>query len=92
MCPCKRNINATDFLFNTEHSVINLINRYELHGNPSTLTRDRALPDNRQTNRPHKHFLTLFESLKTPFEWDIYIKESNSYNWNTLKLAKYYYV
>ena len=67
VCLCRRTVNPTYTIFNTVHAISDMSNIFKFQNIWRIFTRVRARTDgqtDRQTNRMHKHFSTLFESVK----------------------------
>ena len=63
VCLCRQTICRIHTIFNTVHAMSDMNNIYQFHDIWRIFTRVRARTD-RQTNRMHKHFSTLLESVK----------------------------
>lgn len=60
--PCKRTINATDLIFNTEHSTVNFGNIIKFHVKSNIFKRVRTWTVTKQELKPNPQ--TLFSYVK----------------------------
>ena len=94
VCLCRRTVNPINTIFNTVHVILDMNNIFKFQNIWRIFTRVRACADGqtdrrtiRQTNRMHKHFSTLLESVKNKilgnqvmdFFWTWFKEESFSY-------------
>ena len=74
---CKKTINPINTIFNREHAGVHHDNISKFGDDTIIFTRVRARTDRRtyrQTNRSHKHFSTLLESVKKGKEINTYFE------------------
>ena len=76
VCLCRQTISRIYTIFNTVHAMSDINNIYQFQNIWRILTRVRAWTygqTDRQTNRMHKHFSTLLESVKNKNKKNLYL-------------------